>query len=166
VKEALEKVRRIFLSHEREGDMTADGFLNRVKSLYNIDAWLLEDEFTPAQLKLFIANPPHYFISTNSAAQQLAIWREVEIRQHSDLLSAETTTLRPGQVMPETAAECTDGLALPPLLRDLIIARIEYLIAQRVHTAVIAALEEAHQAAVRALTAPVTATEVTKASSQ
>src|SRR5271166_969928 len=95
-----------------------------------------------------------------SAREPLLTWEGAK-------LSAETTTLRPDhQVMPETAAECTDGLALPSLLRDLIIARIEYLIAQRVHTAVIAALEEAHQAAVRALTAPITATEVTKASSQ
>ena len=68
--------------------MTLDGFLNRVRSLYNINGGLLEDELTPAQQKQFVANPPHYFISTDSAQQQ-AIWREVERRQHSDLGRSE-----------------------------------------------------------------------------
>jgi hypothetical protein len=52
---------------------------NRLRSLYNIDGWLLPELTTEQQLE-FIANPPRYLINTD-VPQSKAIWREVEKRQ-------------------------------------------------------------------------------------
>ena len=57
----------------------ADVFINRVRSLFNIDGWLLP-ELTKAQQEEFIADPVRYFIHTDDA-QANAIFREVEKRQ-------------------------------------------------------------------------------------
>lgn len=54
-------------------------FINRVRSLFNIDGFLLP-ELTAAQQSDFIRDPVRYFIGTDKA-QSDAIWREVEKRQ-------------------------------------------------------------------------------------
>lgn len=55
-------------------------FLNRVRSLYNINGWLLDDALTKEQQLEFVRNPAKYFINTDFVQQQ-AIFREVEKRQ-------------------------------------------------------------------------------------
>lgn len=57
-------------------------FTNCVRSLFNIDAWLLP-ELTSEQQTQFIRDPVRYFIGTDKA-QQDAIWREVSKRQPVD----------------------------------------------------------------------------------
>ncbi len=59
--------------------MNLHDFLNRVRSIYNIDGCLLP-ELTEEQQREFIKNPTRYFINTDYP-QQKAIWREVERRQ-------------------------------------------------------------------------------------
>jgi len=54
-------------------------FTNCVRSLFNIDAWLLP-ELTSEQQGQFVRDPVRYFIGTDKA-QQDAIWREVAKRQ-------------------------------------------------------------------------------------
>jgi hypothetical protein len=54
-------------------------FLNCVRSLFNIDGFLLP-ELTSEQQGQFIRDPVRYFIGTDKA-QQDAIWREVSKRQ-------------------------------------------------------------------------------------
>ncbi len=54
-------------------------FLNHVRSLYNIDGYLLL-ELTAEQQAEFIRDPVRYFIGTDKA-QSDAIWREVLARQ-------------------------------------------------------------------------------------
>lgn len=56
-------------------------FTNRVRSLFNIDGYLLP-ELTSEQQGQFLRDPVRYFIGTDKA-QQDAIWREVEKRQTS-----------------------------------------------------------------------------------
>lgn len=50
-------------------------FLNRVRSLFNIDGYLLP-ELTAEQQREFIRDPVRYFIGTDKV-QSDAIWREV-----------------------------------------------------------------------------------------
>lgn len=59
--------------------MTKAEFLNRVRSLFNIDPHLLP-ELTTEQQAEFIREPVRYFIQADKA-QSDAIWREVERRQ-------------------------------------------------------------------------------------
>jgi hypothetical protein len=59
--------------------MTFDDFINRVRSLYNIDGFMLP-ELTKEQQTQFIADPPRYFINTDKT-QREAIWREIARRQ-------------------------------------------------------------------------------------
>lgn len=59
--------------------MEKSEFLNRVRSLFNIDGYLLP-ELTDQQQAEFISNPVRYFISTDKH-QSDAIWREIERRQ-------------------------------------------------------------------------------------
>lgn len=59
--------------------MDKSDFLNRVRSLFNIDGYLLP-ELTREQQGEFLREPVRYFISTDKA-QSDAIWREVEKRQ-------------------------------------------------------------------------------------
>ena len=57
-------------------------FIDRIRSLYNIDGDLLP-ELTPEQQLAFVSDPVRYFIyagDTHSAA----IWREVEKRQEDN----------------------------------------------------------------------------------
>lgn len=54
-------------------------FLNCVRSLFNIDGYLLP-ELTEEQQIQFIRDPVRYFIGTDKA-QSDAIWREVLARQ-------------------------------------------------------------------------------------
>jgi hypothetical protein len=56
-----------------------DDFINRVRSLYNIDGFMLP-ELTKEQKTQFIADPPRYFINTDNT-QREAIWREIARRQ-------------------------------------------------------------------------------------
>jgi hypothetical protein len=59
--------------------MTNYGFLNRIRSLYNIDHHQLP-ELTDAQWTEFLDDPPRYLIGTDRT-QVEAIMREVEKRQ-------------------------------------------------------------------------------------
>lgn len=63
-------------------------------------------------------------------------------------------TLIPKTIIPKTPQDCVADVPLPKLHHDLIIARIEYLLAERIRDAVINAIEQAHTSAMRALTAP------------
>lgn len=54
-------------------------FTNCVRSLFNIDGYLLP-ELTPEQQDQFIRDPVRYFIGTDKA-QQNAIFREIAKRQ-------------------------------------------------------------------------------------
>jgi hypothetical protein len=57
-------------------------FLNRVRSLFNIDHHLLP-ELTERDWQEFRDDPPRYFINNADLPQLRAIWREVEKRQRS-----------------------------------------------------------------------------------
>ena len=59
---------------------TLSGFINRVRSLYNIDHYLLP-ELSDRDWKEFQANPVRYFINSADRVQAEAIWREIEKRQ-------------------------------------------------------------------------------------
>ncbi len=54
-------------------------FLNMIRSLFNIDGYLLP-ELTGEQQMQFVRDPVRYFIGTDNT-QQDAIWREVSKRQ-------------------------------------------------------------------------------------
>lgn len=56
-----------------------DLFINRVRSLFNIDGYLLL-ELTGEQQREFVRDPVRYFINTD-AEQSAAVFREVEKRQ-------------------------------------------------------------------------------------
>lgn len=58
-------------------------FLNRVRSLYNIDMYLLP-ELSRDDWDLFRTDPARFMINTD-ATQINAIWREVEKRQRKVL---------------------------------------------------------------------------------
>ena len=55
-------------------------FINRVRSLYNIDRFLLP-ELSDSDWKEFRDNPPRYYINSADRRQVEAIFREVEKRQ-------------------------------------------------------------------------------------
>lgn len=59
--------------------MNQHEFINRVRSLFNIDGYQLPELSEDAQ-RLFLHDPVRYLISASSTAQA-AIWREVEKRQ-------------------------------------------------------------------------------------
>ena len=56
------------------------GFMNRIRSFYNIDHYLLP-ELSEEDWREFRKDPPRYFINRADKAQSDAIWREVERRQ-------------------------------------------------------------------------------------
>ena len=60
-------------------DRTKRLFLNRVRSLFNIDGFLLP-ELDEAEQQKFMRDPVRYFMGANQVAGE-AIWREVEKRQ-------------------------------------------------------------------------------------
>jgi hypothetical protein len=59
--------------------MTQHQFTNALRSLFNIDGYLLP-ELTDEQQREFVRDPVRYLIRTDKA-QQDAIWREVSKRQ-------------------------------------------------------------------------------------
>lgn len=61
--------------------MDKHGFINRVRSLYNIDGYLLP-ELSEEEQAQFIRNPSRYLMHADKG-QSDAIWREVEKRQRS-----------------------------------------------------------------------------------
>jgi hypothetical protein len=63
---------------QREADQHA--WLNRMRSLWNIDGHLLADALTPEEQQEFTRDPPRYFMHANGV-QAEAIWREIEKRQ-------------------------------------------------------------------------------------
>lgn len=63
--------------------MTRHEFIDRVRSLYNIDRYLLP-ELTDDQWDEFRLDPPHYLIRTDKV-QADAILREVDRRQKYEL---------------------------------------------------------------------------------
>ncbi len=60
--------------------MEQSEFINRVRSLYNID-WHLLPELSKEDWQEFRDNPPRYYINRADRAQADAIWREIERRQ-------------------------------------------------------------------------------------
>lgn len=58
------------------------GFLNRIRSLWNIDGYLLADALTDEQQQEFMRDPARYITHTDRQKAE-AIWREVEKRQGS-----------------------------------------------------------------------------------
>ncbi len=56
-------------------------FINRLRSLFNIDGYQLPELSEDAQ-RLFVHDPVRYLMSA-SATAQAAIWREVEKRQRA-----------------------------------------------------------------------------------
>lgn len=61
--------------------MELPAFLNRLRSLFNIDADQLP-ELSPEQMAEFLVNPPRFLMRCDDATAA-AIWREVEKRQRS-----------------------------------------------------------------------------------
>ena len=59
--------------------MTQHEFLNRLRSLWNIDGWQLP-ELNSERWAKFQADPAQFFIRCDDA-QAAAIWREIEKRQ-------------------------------------------------------------------------------------
>lgn len=59
--------------------MTQHDFINRLRSLWNIDAWQLP-ELGAQQQKDFVFDPARYLMRANDA-HAAAIWREIERRQ-------------------------------------------------------------------------------------
>lgn len=55
-------------------------FINRLRSLWNIDGYLLADALTEEQQREFMRDPPRYLMGADRQ-QAEAIWREVEKRQ-------------------------------------------------------------------------------------
>lgn len=66
------------IRHQVDIEMSA--FLNRVRSLFNID-WYLLPELDAESWKQFRDDPPRYVINRADLPQLRAIWREVEKRQ-------------------------------------------------------------------------------------
>ncbi len=70
------------LTTEPKEDRVKLSFLNHVRSLFNIDGYLLP-ELTQEQQAQFLRDPVRYFIGTDKA-QSDAIWREIVARQGKD----------------------------------------------------------------------------------
>ena len=60
--------------------MTQHEFLNRLRSLWNIDGWQLP-ELNAKEQAAFMTDPTRFLIRCNDA-QAAAIWREIEKRQN------------------------------------------------------------------------------------
>lgn len=58
-------------------------FTNAVRSLFNIDGYLLPELASEQQIA-FVRDPVRYFIGTDNV-QQAAIWREVAKRQRPEM---------------------------------------------------------------------------------
>ena len=56
------------------------GFLNRIRSLWNIDGYLLADALSETEQQEFMRDPCRYITHTDRI-QAEAIWREVQKRQ-------------------------------------------------------------------------------------
>ena len=69
----------VILTASGTAEVDRHRFLNRVRSLFNIDGHLLP-ELTPAQQAEFVADPVRYFMRCERV-QADAIWREIERRQ-------------------------------------------------------------------------------------
>lgn len=59
-------------------------FVMRLKSLHNIDGYLLEPEFDIEEQKKFVRDPVHYLFATTDA-HRAVIWRELETRHQRNL---------------------------------------------------------------------------------
>ena len=55
-------------------------FINRMRSMYNIDAYLLP-ELDEYQRRIFLDDPLQFFMNDGNEPYRAAIWREVEKRQ-------------------------------------------------------------------------------------
>lgn len=67
----------------RAGSMEKNSFINRIRSLFNIDGYTLP-ELTREQQSEFLRDPVRYFLNTDEA-QSDAIMREVENRQKGEV---------------------------------------------------------------------------------
>lgn len=85
--------------------MDHHSFINRVRSLFNIDAYLLPELAAEQQVE-FIRDPVRYYINADKA-QADAIFREVEKRQRDTAVSVETVAraLRPFSAAHERSAD-------------------------------------------------------------
>jgi hypothetical protein len=81
--------------------MQKQEFINRIRSLYNIDGHLLSELSSQQQLA-FLRAPVTYFLETDEA-QSDAIMREIERRQNSPLSRSSNNTAAPASV--HTAVE-------------------------------------------------------------
>jgi hypothetical protein len=68
------------MGKDHDNDMALYGFLNRVRSLFNIDYDMLP-ELSESDWPKFRDDPPGYFIRRADLPQMRAIWREVEKHQ-------------------------------------------------------------------------------------
>jgi hypothetical protein len=72
----------------RAGLMEKKSFINRIRSLFNIDGYTLP-ELTREQQLEFLRDPVRYFLNTDEA-QSDAIMREIESRQKSEVFDVST----------------------------------------------------------------------------
>ena len=72
----------------RAGLMDKKSFINRIRSLFNIDGYTLP-ELTREQQLEFLRDPVRYFLNTDEA-QSDAIMREIESRQKSEVFDVST----------------------------------------------------------------------------
>lgn len=63
--------------------MTKQEFLNRLRSLFNIDGWKLP-ELSKDEQAMFVSSPVRYLMKCDDQ-QADAIWREVDVRQPETL---------------------------------------------------------------------------------
>ena len=68
--------------------MEKKSFINRIRSLFNIDGYTLP-ELTREQQLEFLRDPVRYFLNTDEA-QSDAIMREIESRQKSEVFDVST----------------------------------------------------------------------------
>jgi hypothetical protein len=78
---------------ERRGSMEKRAFLNRIRSLFNIDGYLLP-ELTKDQQLQFLRDPVRFFLNADEA-QSDAIMREVESRQNFEAAIPRRDALPP-----------------------------------------------------------------------
>ena len=81
---------------ERRGSMEKRAFLNRIRSLYNIDGYLLPELGKDQQLQ-FLRDPVRFLLNADEA-QSDAIMREVESRQQFKAAVSRSDALPPAIV--------------------------------------------------------------------
>ena len=91
----------------RAGLMEKKSFINRIRSLFNIDGYTLP-ELTREQQLEFLRDPVRYFLSTDEA-QSDAIMREVENRQKGEVADPRSGFSPPLTIIDHLAELKVDG---------------------------------------------------------